>query len=571
MVFGVMFLSVFQAGCSMDETLEFKTQEDSEIIFSGVVGGPESLQTRANNNVYDITTQFYNCNFYIHESGFDLHENDKKNFSVYNIPSGYQGSLQAASGRDNLNWFSRTGDHCFRSWTMSWKDDYEPTLENSEEPVVVLFPGSHINETTNSSASIWTEDSWRNGECLEQFVGGMKGPIDYASNGQYVELRFRHLVSKVFLKAFAVVDNESGTSTTGLKGLITIYGLPPSATFYPASSDESGKELAPYVSIPEDWDYDPSNETTFAITNRSNYYYWEGNTTQSSARQFIDCFYFPPEIDFSRLSFKIEIYEYVANEGWRLSTSHGNHGAYFGDFKRVKFSRTTNGSNYDQGNDATILHAGEYLALSINLYEKGTPAVKGSIYSWSGWSERDASQHMEDGIFSIEEAKEFSELMSSSNLTEEKKQRRDEFFKTHGAGTTADDPEGYPEYKEEKKIIKLYEDIGSEAATNGSSDTKMYSPFYVADDYILDGQGHTINCNSASMQIGPMRDVYLRYYSYSTTTNPYTYTEYIVYIDKMGNVYLVDPETYEETPTGQNVNDAKKNPFTLSLSTGKIS
>lgn len=60
----------------------------------------------------------------------------------------------------------------------------------------------------------------------------------------------------------------------------------------------------------------------------------------------------------------------------------------------------------------------------------------------------------------------------------------------------------------------------------------------------------------------PMRDIYLRYY--------YNGREYIIYIDKMRQVWKVDPSTYGETRTNYNVKDATSNPFTIRLSDGMV-
>ena len=45
----------------------------------------------------------------------------------------------------------------------------------------------------------------------------------------------------------------------------------------------------------------------------------------------------------------------------------------------------------------------------------------------------------------------------------------------------------------------------------------------------------------------------------------------IVKIDKKGYVFIVDPETFEETPTEQNINEIDKSPVTIKLATGEIS
>lgn len=545
------------------------------LSFFGTVEDGEELSTRAV-SATDISSSYFNCDFYIKIAGRNGLDEEKENWSVLNIPSGASGTLVVTDDSyPKLNWFSRDKNHNYWSWTMPWTSEYDPRDLSVPDKVMVPFPGSSMSElsysTIGSTVYInWKTGVWKDGEVMEKFVGASAGPLDYLSNGQFVNLKFRHLVSKIFISNFVVVDNVAGTSNSNLRGEITFYGLPNEVPLYTSPVDVDGTIGRPYIPKPEEygWDYDQSRGVTYVIINKSYTYQWQGGNI--SAR---DCFYIPPEIDLSKLSFKIQIYEYVSNN-WVESTSHGIHGAYYGDFSRVSFSRTTNGNNYDNypydGDDLTRLHAGEYLILNINLYENGEPSIRGTITNWRSWQDRDASQHVEDGIYSIEDMKEFNDLMSSTNVNEEKVQKREDYFQNHGGHTTDEDLAGlYPEYPSQKKVIKLYDDIGISDAHYSTSDNKM-SSLYVADDFILDGQGHTVNMNSSSVSIGQVRDIYLRYY-YRTSSSPYVYTEYIVYIDKMGEVFLVDPVTFEETPAGYNVNNMTKNPFSIDLSNGRLS
>lgn len=568
-------LMMLSACHSEERALTEEISDNPEVMFIGTVEEEEKISTRAI-SVQEISTSYFSGNFYINIRGRNGLGEEKHRWSALQIPSGFSGSLVVVDDTyPNLNWFSRNADHYFQGWTLPWTTEYDPREMDVPQIIQVPFTGSRISETTqstNGSSIYWKTGAAKNGEIMEKFVGAVNGPLDYLSNGQFVELQFRHLVSKIFISNFAVVDNLAGTSATNLRGEITFYGMPDEVPFYTCPVNDAGEPIRPFIPKPEDygWDYDQSRSLTFAITNNSQYFYWQGGNL--SAR---DCFYIPPEVDLSKLSFKVQIYEYYNNKEWIPSTTHGIHGAYYGDFSRVSFSRSSDGSNYDNypydGDDKTRLHAGEYLILNINLYENGEPSIRGTITNWRSWTDRDASQHVEDGIYSIEDMKEFNDLMSSSGENEEKLRRREEYHQNHGGLTTSDDPAGqYPDYTPEKKVIKIYDDIGSTAAHSSSTDSKM-SSLYVADGFLLDGQGHTINVNSSNVSIGQVRDVYLRYYYYSTSTSPYVYTELIVYIDKMGNVYMVDPVTYIETPTGMNVNSMTKNPFNINLTTGKIS
>lgn len=571
----VILIGMAMWSCKSDEMEDSESMASEVIYFDGFASDEASVNTRANTNTTAITaTRYPNTYFHMYIEGQDLNNTPQTGLSTYTIPSGYSNTIIPVEGRQPLNWFARNTDHYFWSWTVPWDQETPATTE----PFTFEFKNTYITETTNSSASSWASGSWQNGSSLERCVGAFRGPDKYVVTGQYVPLKYRHLVSKIFLGAFSVVDNATATAVTGVKGNLIIYGLPTSATYYPVNRNADGTPSRPYISMPENWDYPKSESVTFAITNYGRTYYTDSGSyiynafTSSSSSTLYDCWYICPEVDFSKLSFKIEIYEYNSTlKEWVLSPRYGNNGAYYGDFKGIKFSRSTNGSNYDDypnnGTDDTILHAGEYIQLSINLNMKGNPTIKTSVASWGSQS-RNAKQHVKPGEYSVPELTEMSSVMNSKN-----EDLMREYYEIYGSGQNTDDDPTDPDYGKDLDIIKIYDDIGysgSGTSTSGSN-AKMGSTLYVADGYILDGMGHTINTSYTSLTIGNVRDVYFRYY-YSYTSNGVTITnEYIVYIDPYGNVKLVDPVTYQETDTGYNLNNFTKNPVTLDLKTGKVS
>lgn len=576
-----LIIILSSVSCADDKILENTATNGDPVNFAAKVASGAQIETRARNSsyVYNITAGlggYSGIDFFMQVLGKDKTGTPKSDIGTYWVPSGSSGTLSPKLGEKSLNWVYRNSEHYFRGWTLPWMQD---EYDYSTEPIVINFKDTPINEylstVTGSSSSRgyinWKDNSWKNGEDLEKFVGAVQGPLTYINNGEFVTIQFRHLVSKIFLNNFAIIDNANATSYTNLKGNITIYGLPKTATFYPNPLNEDGSPAQPYVAMQDDFNYPQDEGVTFAITNISHYYHWESSSYTYG--QYKDCWYICPEVDLSKLSFKIEIYEsYKEGEGedaeikWRLSPSHGNHGAYYGDFKSISLTR--NGTDYDDiptGTDKTTLHAGEYLSLSMNLYEKGNPSVKGTIRSW-GSTSRTASQHVQPGVYSYTEAREMSDAMNSKNPD-----RIQEYWDLYGSGENTNDNPDDPNYGDDLDIFYLYEDIGA-SGSGTSSYTKM-SSYYVADGYILDGKGHTINVTGTSISIGHMRDVYLRYYYSSTTNGVTTTTEYIVYIRPDGQVCLVDTTggTYQEIPTQYNVNDMTKNPFTINLQTGRLS
>ena len=597
--FAAVALSALAAGCQTDFSDPYEEYGYDGIRFKATVGAPEAINTRAEAKTYNVSSKFYDCNFYLWVSGNDIHGNPKAKGSTYVIPSGYEAALIPATGAKTLNWFSREDPHDFWGIALPNQFDllspdngqaaggkYTPAEDQLEDFIYVDFPGSRISDLLDAQGSKWsytldgenTTDTtwcWRNGQDLEQVIGAYSGPHVYNENGIYVPLQFRHLLSKVFLKSLVVVNNYDGTTTSSssstnyinnnLRGEITFYGMPSRAKLYPCPVDETtGEARYPYMEAREEngdaWGYDQSHRVTYAITDHPRKYKWEGY--EPTSVNYFDCWYICPELDFSMMEFKIEIYEFTGGQ-WVLSTKYGNQGAYYGDFSAVTFKRDgTSPYQSPDGDDLTILHAGEFLELTIYLYEKGNPSVRGTITASTN-NNRDGSSYVHQGLYSIEQVKDFSSIMGGNN-----EQEKNEYFELNGSGrTTADDPEGaYPDYEEiygqELRIFELFDDIGSEASGT-STTTKVASPFNVSDGYILDGQGHTVNVASSSMKIGNMRNIYLRYY--------YNNVERIVYIDNMGNVWLVDPYTFEEKPTNYNVNDVTTNPKTLNLSNGQVS
>lgn len=553
------------SSCSDDNNnMGNNSNKDLEIFFTAQSFFDGKDMTRANNDLTDLTSDKYNSNFHIFINAKDATGETLTRSSAYQIPSGFGGTLIPAPEEPTLSWLSREGDHNIWSWTLPWDPGYkiEKNDDNLVDDITFEFKDTFIWETTNTTASSWNENSWKNGACLEQFVGATFGPDNYGNAGQFVPLNFRHLVSKILIGSFAIVDNSTAVSTSA-RGNITIYGLPKDVKLHttPLSDpDESGIRypVRPYISMTK-----PSDEgVTYAITysylllsNDAGTQIQNPFATTNPRNRFYDCWYICPEVDLSVLSFKIEIYEAstVTLEDdtkiveWKLSKKYGQNGAFYGDFKNIQLSRTPN-NKYDEGNDNTILHAGEYLVLGINLTTNGNPGIRGTIFSWDNpTQDRGASTHDRPGLYTQNDLKDFSSAMKSGD-----EDRMTEYFEVFGSGERTDDGKG---------IFKLYEDVGS------------VSEIYVDDDYMLDGMGHTITGSSSSITVSPnIRDVYFQY-SYGSTSvgsGQTTYYYFVIYIDNDGNIWKVNPDTYERNATEYNINNPGTNPVKLNIMSGSV-
>lgn len=622
-VFASVLCLVVLAGCNIDDMdgHAVSQPETDEVKFNNAfVGSNDEVETRAQTSVYDLrNTEYGGCDFYMYVSGkkdktADGPGSDYLTWSTYEVPSGYQGTLiprpDADGKRDYLKWHARNTDHYFWGWSMK-RTMYDFKLPESDgdippTKIPIEFKGSTMDET-NSSASWLTNTAenprWRNGEDLERMIGTVAGPRMFNQDGMYVPLQFRHMVSKIFTNQIYLANNQTGESKV-VKGTITIYGMPQEAYIHATPINADGSARMPYIGKENgstEWDYDQTKGVTYVINNT-----YKSFSGDQSSYYYYNCWYICPELDFSKLSFKIEVYEYKNNQ-WILSTDIGKYGAYYGDFKNVKFTRSKTESGYDapvdsEGNntDLTTLHAGEYMILTITLSSNGNPSVQGTIASWgSSPVDRTGNSHVEQGIYGLEQVNEMNSIMGSTTNTDEQQRKRDEFFELYGSGRTTkdDDKDVYPDYKDKNgdsrdlNIFELYDDIGADGyycynpsthSHSVNSNEKLKTGISPGDGYILDGKGHTINVYTSepsskprtTVTIGPgtVRDVYLRLYYYQDSSSPYTYYEYIVYIDKNGDVWTVDPETFEETKVeGANVNQPNKSSVTVNLETGKVS
>ena len=587
-------------GCQAEDELICGGEQDG-ILFHASMEAPEGLSTRANNSIYDIEPQFYSCDFFVREKGLDDNNVSNILYGKYVVQSGYSGTLIPKNGEASLNWLSRDKDHNFSIFTVPFNPDFKPDEATVTKGIELVFHDTDIKTSLKSGRTDpdWADGSWKNGECLEQLIGGQTDKkYNFNADGMYVPVTLRHLVSKIMVKQMKVVDNSTGKAELGIKGRITIYGLPDKVKYYPAEILDNGEVKDPYVTMPANWNYDQSKGVMYTMTNFNRRHDWEGTSSSpsySSTYDFRDAWYVCPEVDLSRLSYKIELFEFVNGE-WIPHRTRGTHGAFYGDFKSIKLTRSTTGNNYDDPNnttdtkyDATILHAGEYLSLNMTLYEKGAPVIRGEIYSYWNEYDRYGSCHVEQGIYNLSELNEFNAQMKKTD-----KQQLDEYFAVAGSRDTGSDPEGqYPDYEEifgqEQRVFEIFDDIGPDRACYSTSDDYYFvGDITCPNGYILDGKGHTLNVYGTEyyrrpnwefdpvMRIGNVRDVYLHFYTRRGTSPNYIYIECMIYIDKMGQVYTVDVEngTYVETPVeGMNVNEMskKKNPMTIDLTTGKLS
>lgn len=501
--------SALLPGCQSDESVHLRLAQ--EIGFGARVTTTQSVRTRALDTLY-VTSDPFNCNFYIELCG-DMPDDEGivrpvSKIGTYIVPPGYEGRLNAKPGDANatnenlLMWQDLTSDHTFYGWTLPWKDEEGTPMEevfDTREPLPASIPVVFHDSPEGKDFQLW-----ENNASLENFVGTVAGPYSYSGHGKYVELTFHHLVSKIYLRNFALIKTD-GSVQRNLKATITFLGMPKQASFIPHPADAEGKPVRPHVT------YDPNDQVadeglTFFFCN-------DPTDKDYDPRKTYDLFYICPEIDFSTLGFKINLND----------IDYGSYGDYYGDFSEVKFVRTP-GTDYDQGGDTKILHAGEMMVLDMYLIPGTGPGISVVIQEWSTEKETESVHHSKPGIYTDGEAADVVGVFGNPNATQE---QIDNLFELYGEKDENGD-----------KLFHVYENV----EINSSS-------FPVGKDYVLDGMGHSITMRSKSnasmfngdpfVSVGPMRDVYL------------TDGEHTVWIDPDGKVRIFDETTGEWEVKGQ--------------------
>lgn len=474
-----LFVASLSTACSDDLPGADNYDLDRAIEFSASVLESNQISTRALDSTL-VTTDPYNMDFHM-EMIYQEEGQPKSQLQSYIIPTGQEGRLAVKGTQDQaFKWHGLTADHYFWGWTQPWEKMTidtpwaTPAPEDGNiyaeglQPLTIKFYNSGEGDDG-------AYDKYKNNDIYETFIGTKRGPVDYYHNGQYVELTFHHLVSKIVVKRLTLYMSD-GSIQNDVKGNITFLAMPDEATFYPHPKGD-GWPLV--VTTPN-----PNGELTYYIKSDPLHY---------------DSLYVCPEINFRDLAFYIDI----TDERYK---DYGDHGDYFGTFDNVKFIREA-GTDFDQGNDEKILHAGEMMELNIELYPGLGPGMSVIIKEWNTERSGDAEHHSHPGIYTDSEASSFTTNADWANL-----------FELYG------------ETQNDEKVFNFYENV--EIGTN---------TFAVGDGYVADGKGHLLKMKSSSNQVsvGPVRDIYI-----TDGTNT-------VYIDENGYVYTVKNGVISETSSGR--------------------
>ena len=476
------------ASCLSEKEGESLLKAGDEVEFIGYVGDESEVRTR------DLTTKYiasypFDMDFYIHLSCYSdeaCTDLTHTAFGTYVVPTSYEGRLSSKESNDPLSWYDLNQYHTFYAWNIPWDADYVIPEDDvkSGKGMDIVFDNSSEDEY---------EDS-KNNSKYEHFVGAKSvKPYSYKKHGRYVDLTFHHLVSKIRIGSFILIQ-ASGTIQEHLQADITFVGMPTEATFYPHPTEGGGPRVVPK-------EYDPNNGVTYFIHNTA---------TEE------DIFYICPEVDFSNVDFQVRVKD--KNFGTPIT--------YYGTFDNVTFTREP-GTDYDreEGGDSKILHAGEMMTLNIVLIPGIGPGLAVVISEWSTDDPTDSQYHTHPGIYSDAEIKQMHDHFADQRSYGSDDPEVERLFEMYGQKKDIDGD------GTEENVFVLYENVD---ITSG----KDSNIFPVPPGYVVDGMGHTITLKSnrgsngdftytqTYFNVGAVRDVWL-----TDGTNT-------IYIDKQGYVWI---------------------------------
>lgn len=453
---------------------------------------------------------------------------------TYIIPSGKQGQLESKELDKALMWYDLTTPHTFYAWNIPWNEKYEDEGKNGgsddDVPSATEEPGdaetSEWNEryipsedgtvgpmTIHFFSSHEGEDGYgkyKNNKIYENFIGAKSiKPYSYKGHGKYVDLTFHHLVSKIRIGSFILIE-PGGAIQKHLQANITFIGMPTTATFYPHPEDGGRPRVEP---VPPE-QYDKDNGVTFFLSNEA---------TKE------DEFYICPEIDFSEIDFQVKV----------TTKEYSNYDTYYGTFDDVNFTRTP-GNAYDNqdGKDSKILHAAEVMTLNIVLIPGIGPGLAIIINPWNTDNPEEAPYHPYPGIYSDVEVKAVHGFFAKQ--TDYNDENIEKYFELYGQTREVTDDEG--NVIGEERIFPLYGDVSI-------IDEPDANIFPIPNGYTVDGMGHTITMKTNNgtshgyvkgpyFNIGSARDIYL-----TDGTNS-------IYIDADGGIWRYDAATDDYVDSG---------------------
>ena len=441
-IIAIGFLSGF-ISCR-EENLELK---DTKLTLEATLLVQKEVPTRGELTINNITKSDFDIPFYI-----EMESDGQTKFGIYEVKEGQEAQLSSKESSETLNWLSPTKNHTFYSWTMPWTEDTYKPGENTQ---------TQISFDQNNPMYVGLGSN-RNKNCriLETFIGTKAGPVNYRDNGEYVELQYQHLVSKIRINSLLLIKSN-GTTDKTVTGTMTFLGMPQTATFDRRPSDGGAPTAIANTGVedPKDVTYDIGQNNALYVC---------------------------PGVDYSNLEFKIH-----------LNNGNSDEGDYYGNFSNVKFDREEY-PGWDDGKSETVLYAGEIMNLNLTLTQGHGVGVTITIIGWEVKSTKTGTSYSHPGIYSSSQAQSVSDTFANNPSEGD----IDEIYELYG--DEIDGNKEFPVY-EDIELNQGTFSLGQDYTLDGMGHTLKMSPN---------------NSTPHKIRIGNCRDIYITDGEYTVYIDP---------------------------------------------------
>lgn len=416
------------SSCGADDTQIDESREVNEVRFCGGVMKIAATRTDTKEPEYDLISS-ENEYGEVHIHAFA--DNADDTFLKYGVyvtrKGGTAGILDAKDAVDGkLEWFNTSADHYFHAWTVpdgvsmsgnkmeSGRVDFKPTDDDK-------LPNTGINS--------------RNNHALEKFIGSVKGPVSYRTNNSYVELIFRHLVSKITITG---VQRTKLDNTKVWLGDVVIYfpDMPRYADFKTGVNKDNHLDV-PVVTADANSVRGLSFNAVSPVEDETSTYY---------------PFYLPP--------FKFSDYgEFIVTGISWGEDGREDCGPYYGNLSDLDFDG---------------LNGGEHLGLTLHVKDGQVFGFATTILGWDEMPERNSGHSPKHkGIYNYDDLRRLCDYLNSPS---------DNDNKLDGLYTIEKNEKG-----DEIKVIRIFSDID---LTEYGMDVNHW--LNVPSDVVIDGMGHNI-------------------------------------------------------------------------------
>ena len=463
-----MMCIVMFTACTDGEESHDVCSRMAEISFGGVV--QKIIVTRASTDEETTTDLISSENdygdIYIHTHVDDktVPDNFRTNGVYVTRKNGTAGRLEPQSDSQKLEWYTTTSPHYFQAWNV-------PDGVTMDDAGTSLIAGKVSFAPKDEDHAPNTDINKANNIALEKFIGAKEGAVDYRTSGSYVELVFRHLVSKITITGVQRTKTDNSKVYLG-DVKITFPDMPRNAIFSTGISDDGSIIASPTVTA----ETDGEKGLSFNATSRM--------FPDDESRKQHYPFYLPP-FDFEEYGeFIIEAYEWHEDGNTPGKGYMEECGPYYGHLKDLPIKG---------------LKAGEHISLSLQVKDGQVFGMSTMIQGWSTMPDR-TSDHSpkHKGIYNEDDLRRLFDYIKGHNNN----------FESVEELISIEIRDG-----KEVRVVRLFNDINLDDYATGIMDLVLPA------DFILDGLGHNITSGNDGKFLVPNQsnviDLYLDGEKYS--------------------------------------------------------